>query len=202
MRSIRGWTPLTVLGQPKLSIAVATFEQRAELATLLFSFVAQTYPHWEAVVVHDGPGPIARDVVALVNDPRVRLIEAPERRADFGHSWRELGIDACTGDYIGLTNGDNYYAPVYFEWMLHLLTAHAADLAYCDWVHSHTQYSVMRAGPAQRLIDLGCWIGAAGLVRSTPWRDRGFAGDGVYFESLVRNARSAVHLPRPLFVHN
>lgn len=202
MREIRGWTPLPVRGRPKVSVAVATFEQRAELACLLYSFVAQTYPHWEAVVVHDGPGPAAREVVERIADPRVRLIETPERRGGFGHPWRELGIDACTGDYIGLTNGDNYYAPVYFEWMLHLLTTRGADVAYCDWVHSHTQWSVMRAGPGKWMIDLGCWIARAGLVKATPWRDFAFEGDGTFFEDLLRKAAAVVHLPKPLFVHN
>ena len=58
MRDIRGWTPLPVAGNPLISMTVATFEQTDELACLLYSFRAQTYPNWEAVVVHDGPGPL------------------------------------------------------------------------------------------------------------------------------------------------
>jgi glycosyltransferase involved in cell wall biosynthesis len=202
VREIRGWTPLPVPGNPKVSVAVATYEQGPELACLLYSFAAQTYPNWEAVVVHDGPGPVCREVVERMNDPRVRLIETPERKGRYGHPWRQLGIDACTGDYIGLTNGDNYYAPVYFEWMLHLLGTRRADVVYCDWVHSHTQWSTMRAGPGKWLIDLGCWLARAALVKSTPWRDNGFDGDGTYFEDLLKRATQVVHLPKPLFVHN
>lgn len=201
-REIRGWTPLPIAGRPKVSVAVATFEQGDELACLLYSFKAQTYPHWEAVVVHDGPGPVARRVVDHVADPRVRLVEAPERRGQFGHPWRELGIDACTGDYIGLTNGDNYYAPVYFEWMLHVLTTAPAELVYCDLVHSHAQWACVRSAPARGMIDVGSWVAAAGLVKTTPWRDYGFAGDGTFFEDMLRRARGVKYIDHPLFVHN
>jgi glycosyltransferase involved in cell wall biosynthesis len=201
-RPIRGWRPLPVVGRPKVSIAVATYDQRDELACLLYSFRAQTYSNWEAVVVHDGPGPVARDVVAAIGDDRVRLIETPERKQQYGHPWRDLGIFACTGDYIGLTNGDNYYAPVYFEWMLHLLTARGADLVYCDMVHSHFQWSAFGCAPAKGTIDLGCWVARADLVKATPWRDHGFLGDGTYVEDLCRKATTVMRIPKPLFVHN
>jgi hypothetical protein len=201
-RSIRGWDPLPVTGRPTVSLAVATYEQGDELACFLYSLRAQTYPHWEAVVVHDGPGPLARGVVEKVADPRVRLIETPERRGQYGHPWRELGIDACTGDYIGLTNGDNYYAPVYFEWSVHLLTTEGADVVYCDAVHSHARWAAVRSGPRKGEIDLGCWVARAGLVKTTPFSDHGFCGDGTYFEALLRKADRVLHINRPLFVHN
>ena len=201
-REIRGWVPLPVEGLPTVSLAIATFEQGDELACLLYSLLSQTYPHWEAVVVHDGPGPLARDVVARIGDPRIRLIETSERRGRYGHPWRETGIDACRGDYIGLSNGDNYYAPVYFEWALHLLTTQAADLVFCDVVHSHAQWSVIRSGPRKGEIDIGCWVARAGLVKTTPFRDHGFAGDGTFFEEMLRKAESVLHIHKPLFVHN
>jgi hypothetical protein len=201
-RLIRGWTPLAVPGTPTVSVAVATFEQTDELACLLYSLRAQTYPHWQAVVVHDGPGPAGREVVERIGDPRIVWIETPERKATFGHPWRQLAIDRCTGDYIGLTNGDNYYVPVYFEWMLHVLTTNHADIAYCDFVTSHFRWDVIRAGPRTGRIDLGCWLARAGLVKTTPWRDDSFCGDGTYFEDLLRKADGVMHINRPLFVHN
>lgn len=96
-RDIRGWTPLAVPGRPKVSVAVATFDQDGQLACLLASFMAQSYDNWEAVVVHDGPGPVARRVVERFGDPRVRPIETPARKGQFGHPWRELGEDAEPG---------------------------------------------------------------------------------------------------------
>ncbi len=193
---------MPVPSRPKVSVAVATYEQTDELACLLYSFKAQTYDHWEVVVVHDGPGPKARAVVAHMNDARVRLIETPERKGQYGHPWRQLGIDACTGDYIGLSNGDNYYAPVYFEWMLSVLTTAGADFAYCDMVHSFVQWRALATRPEKGGLDLGAWIARAGLVKATPWWDMGFVGDGTFIDDLLSKAQGVVHVPACLFVHN
>jgi len=201
-RYIRGWEPLTIQGMPTVSLAIATYEQGPELACLLYSLISQTYPKWEAWVWHDGPGPIARDVVERINDPRIHLIETQERKQQYGHPWRQDAIDKCRGDYIGLTNGDNYYIPVYFEWMLHTLTTNNGDLCYCDTLHSYMQWGVMRSTPVKNQIDLGCWIGSAALVKSTPWSDNGFAGDGTFIEDMRRRASRVYHIARPLFVHN
>ena len=68
------------------------------------------------------------------------------------------------------------------------LSDYQPDLVFCDMVHSHFQWSAFRCGPARGLIDVGCWVGRAGLVKSTPWRDHGFLGDGTYFEDLCHKA--------------
>jgi glycosyltransferase involved in cell wall biosynthesis len=199
---IRGWKTLPVPGRPRISVAVATFEQTDELACLLYSFRAQTYDHWEAIVVHDGPGPAGRAVVERIGDPRIVYVETESRRGSYGHPWRDRGIAACRGDYIFLTNGDNYYCPVFFEWMLHTLTTRNADLAFCDLVHSHAQWAPLRCGPAKGMVDLGCYVARAALMKTTPFADHGFFGDGVYFEELRRKANMVIHVPKALFVHN
>jgi glycosyltransferase involved in cell wall biosynthesis len=196
------WKPLPIVGTPKVSLAIATYRQPDPLACLLYSLKAQSYDHWEAIVVHDGPGPEARAVVDHIADARIRLIETPERKGQYGHPWRQLGIEACTGDYIGLSNGDNYYAPVYFEWLLHVLTTRHGDFAYCDLVHSHERWAYFPTTPRKSGLDLGAWIAKAALVRATPWRDMSFAGDGTFIEDLVARARAVIHVPACLFVHN
>jgi hypothetical protein len=201
-RLIRGWDPLPVPGRPLVSLAVAAYGEPDELACLLYSLRCQTYDRWEAVVVHDGPGPAARDVVTRLNDPRVRLVETPERKGQYGHPWRRLGIDACSGDFMGLSNADNYYAPVYFEAMLSALVTQGADFAYSDMVHSYLRWGALRTRPEKGHLDLGAWVARAGLVKATEWWDLGFMGDGTFIEDLLEKARKVVHVPGCLFVHN
>jgi glycosyltransferase involved in cell wall biosynthesis len=201
-RSIRSWQPLPIHGRPKVSLAVATYQQTDELACLLYSFKAQTYDHWEVVLVHDGPGPEARAVVDHIGDARIRLIETPEHRGQYGHPWRQFGIEQCTGDYIGLSNGDNYYAPVYFEWMLYSLVVQDADFAYCNMVHSYLRWAPFTTRPEKGGMDLGAWIARAALVKATPWWDLDLQADGTFVEDLLRKTRRIIHVPACLFVHN
>jgi glycosyltransferase involved in cell wall biosynthesis len=201
-RERRGWQPLPVPGRPQVSLAVAAYHEPDALGCLLFSLKAQTYDRWEAVIVHDGPGPEVRELVAGLRDDRIRLLETPERRGQYGHPWRRLGIDACTGAYIGLSNADNYYAPVYFEWMLAALIEQRADFAYCNMVHSYSRYSPVASRPGKGGLDLGAWVARAELVKATPWWDMGFMGDGTFIEDLLDRTAKVVHVPGFLFVHN
>ncbi len=201
-RAYRNGQALPIHGTPKVSMAVATYRPSDELACLLYSLKAQTYDHGEVILVHDGPGPKALAVVGRIGDPRIRLVEAPERQGHYGHPWRQLGIDHCTGDYIGLSNGDNYYAPVYFEWMLYALTTQDADFAACNMIHSYLRWAPFTTRPEKGGMDLGAWIARAALVKSTPWRDTDIQADGTFVEEMLRKARRVTHVPGWLFVHN
>lgn len=177
------------------------------LLCLLHSFKAQTWPHWEAIVIHDGPikNPTAKAKIEQVDKfgkGVIWLIETEERKGQFGHPYRHLGIRHAPGHYIGLSNDDNYYAPVYFEWMLSEIQAVDAQLAYCDMIHSHRQWQVIKAQPKRGFIDAGNWLVSANIAKTTPWTDMGFSGDWTYFKALHAKAKRVVRVPAPLFVHN
>ena len=60
--AIRMWKSRPVRGEPRVSLVVASYlgddpRRTDALMCLLYSLKAQTYPRWEAVVVHDGPAP-------------------------------------------------------------------------------------------------------------------------------------------------
>lgn len=197
----RHWTPLVTPGNPKVSLAIAAYNRHDPLFCLLYSLRSQTHENWEAVVMHDGPCPSLRELVQNLGDPRVRFVESPERVGQFGHPLRKATAEMCTGDFIGMSNDDNYYAPVYFEWMLHALTSTDADFAHCDMVHDYWKWCHFVTRPKKNKCDLGCWVARADLVKRTPWRDMTEAGDGTFVEDLVAG-RKAVHVPGTLFVHN
>ncbi len=207
--TIRMWTPKPIKGSPVVSLVVASYlnddaRRLDSLMCLLYSLKAQTYPHWEAVVVHDGPLPSPRlHALAYEADPaRIHVAETPQRKGQFGHPWRKWGVDRTSGRYVGLSNDDNYYCPVYFEWMVHTLQQKDAQLVHCDMVHSHRAFSVISSKPERGSIDAGNWLVEAEIAKSTPWTDMGFAGDWTYFSALHRRAKKTVKVSAPLFVHN
>ena len=117
-------------------------------------------------------------------------------RGRWGHPYRQIGLEACRGEFIGMSNDDNYYVPGYIEQMLHALEN--ADLAMCEVLHSNASWSVKPAG-----IDLGSWIAAASVVRQVRRPGDEYTSDQDYLiglKKIVQNRVATVN--RPLFVHN
>ncbi|HVJ82189.1 MAG TPA: glycosyltransferase [Planctomycetia bacterium] len=204
---MRFWKPSLIAGEPLVSLVVAAYtvgdeRQRDALSCLLFALKAQSYANWEAIIVHDGPDSGMTDRIAALADSRIRFEETPVRRGHYGHPWRSYGISKSRGRYVGVSNGDNYYAPSYFHMMLEALVGSQADFAYCDMVHSHTRWNYFSTYPAVSAIDVGAWLADGDMVRATPWSDMGFAGDGVFIEALAAVAKKTVKVESCLFVHN
>ncbi len=182
---------------PLVSIAVRIKYAPDRLQLFILSMQRQRHDNWEMVAVTDGPNEPAARLVAETNDPRIRLVETEERLGRWGHPYRQRGLDACRGDYIGLSNDDNYYVPGYIEQMLHALGS-TADIALCQMLHSHSGWKVDPPGN-----DLGAWIARAALIRKVPWTGQDYTSDRDYLQSLLAMAPGRVAtVARPLFVHN
>jgi hypothetical protein len=199
-----------IRGQPLLSMTIASYlnedpRRLDALTCLLYSFKAQTYAKWTATVVHDGPCQNGFNLSAYlkqaIGDKRISVVTTPERLMHHGHPYRREQALLTQGDYLGFTNDDNYYAPVYFEWMLSELTA-GADFVYCDMVHSHKLWQPFKTEPRYKKLDMGGFVASRQLVELTPWTDFSFKGDGTFIDALQVRARKVVKVPATLFVHN
>src|SRR5574344_1746539 len=108
--------------RPHLSILIASYKQKKLLQDCLASIrVAGPMP--EVVVVdnasHDGT------VEMLAAEfPEVKVVVAPENLGFAGGN--NLGLPACTGDYVLLLNNDMIVHPGAFEAMTSFLDAHPA----------------------------------------------------------------------------
>jgi glycosyltransferase involved in cell wall biosynthesis len=198
-----GWeSRIPLPREPKVSMVVAAYQRPRQILVCLHSLLVQTHQTFEVIVVHAGPGPEVKQAVLGLDDPRIRYLEAPDNPGDYGNSSREYGTQFATGDWIGQTNDDNYYVPVYFEWMLSELLRNEAQFAYSNMVHSHYQWLPFETYPAPGRIDAGGWICRADIVKATPWRTKGLVtSDGEYAEALAAKCR-VVKVPGCLFIHN
>lgn len=70
---------------------------------------AQSYPFWELLIYHDGPvsSDELKSFTTKFGDKRIKFIATEQRFNDWGHSLRQMGINAASGDYIFNTNSDN-----------------------------------------------------------------------------------------------
>jgi hypothetical protein len=211
---MRYFKPKKIPGSPTVGVAVAAFlnedaRRHASLLCLAYSFLAQSYPRWKLLVVHDGPpAPAAEPVLEQLRrlDKRVKVEVTQERVKQFGHPHRQAAVERLIADgceWVGLTNDDNYYAPAYLEAMLGAaLDKPPAELVYCDLVHSHKMWRPVSTAPARGKLDLGAFLVRAALCRKIRFDNYGFAGDGDYISRMARAAKVVRKLPGTLFVHN
>jgi hypothetical protein len=182
--------------EPLVSLAVRVKYGPDRLQLFLLSMRRQRYDNWEVVAVTDGPNAAAAELVQTMGDPRVRLIETPAPLGQWGHPYRQLALDACRGEFIGLSNDDNYYVPGYLEQMVHALEN--ADLALCQVVHSYLGWGLTEPG-----ADLGAWMARATLIRRVPFPGTDFHADRRFLDALETLAAGRIaRVDRPLFVHN
>jgi len=183
--------------EPRVSLVVRVKYAPDRMKAFMLSMQRQRYDNWELVLVTDGPNPGARGILDGGADSRIKLVETPQALGRWGHPHRQAGIDASTGDFLGLSNDDNYYVPGYIEQMVNALEKEGADLAMCSMLHSYWGWQQVEAGH-----DLGSWIARRGLVARTPWTGDHFFYDAEYLALLKKNASRVAIVNRPLFIHN
>lgn len=94
-----------------VSIVTPTYNSAKFIAETVASVQAQTYPHWEMIIVDDGS---KDDTVAVLNqlanaDPRIRVIVSPENIGPARA--RNLGIDQVQGRYMTFLDADDIWFP-------------------------------------------------------------------------------------------
>jgi predicted protein tyrosine phosphatase len=183
--------------EPRVSMVVRLKYAPDRMVAFILAMQRQRYDNWELIFVTDGPFPAAHQAVANVGDPRITVLGTERPMGHWGHPYRQRGMDAATGDWIGLSNDDNYYAPGYFEQMMNAAKGEDADLVLCSMLHSYAGWASLEPGH-----DLGSWIARRELVKATPWEGDDFAADARHVARLKANAKRIATVTRPLFIHN
>ena len=92
------------------------------------SVLAQSYPHWELLVVDDGSTDGTRALVEGFADPRIRYLRNDDAGAA---SARNLGIARAAGSLLAYLDSDNRWTPEFLETMVGYVLSSGLDLAYC-----------------------------------------------------------------------
>jgi glycosyltransferase involved in cell wall biosynthesis len=202
---------------PIIEVHCVTYNQPGPLKVLVQSFLNQTSSNWKLSVCHDSPSDAFDESMhqfKIENPDRAISYACTLRRYnDFGHSLRHEGIRHSTGDYLLLTNGDNYYVPRFIELVTEaIIQDPSVDVVFFDMVHSHDNpggrgyppYSYFKTSFERYSIDIGAFVVRSSLARQVGFRDKSFAGDATYAEDILRAAKTPVirKLDRVLFVHN
>jgi hypothetical protein len=112
---------------PTVSIAIRAFRRRW-LAEAIASVLAQTYRDLE-LVIYDDAGDLEA-VATATGDPRVRYHRAEERRTASGRF--TAAVAQCRGEYIGILDDDDAYAPDFVAALVQALDADPrCGVAFC-----------------------------------------------------------------------
>jgi glycosyltransferase involved in cell wall biosynthesis len=109
--------------QPLVSIIVPCYNQQQFVAECLKSILAQTYTHWQCIVINDGSTDDTEAVVkhTIRGDDRFTYLYQPNAGVSAA---RNVGLARATGDYIAFLDGDDWWHPEFLEKMMALATPH------------------------------------------------------------------------------
>jgi glycosyltransferase involved in cell wall biosynthesis len=171
---------------------------------LLGSLLHQTFRDWECILVHDGPSKDYERWIVAINDPRIWLACTEARRGNWGHHLRQLGLDAmcAESEFCCVTNADNYYLPCFCGDMIQ--AAGDKDGSYCDMLHSHHKWRLMKSVLACSQIDCGNFVVRSRIAREVGWKSLAFAADWTFIDGCLKASSPDrfVKVDRCLFVHN
>ena len=192
---------------PLISVVIPAYNAGKWMAECVGSVVAQTYSHWECIVVDDGSTDNTRAEAERMKDAcgdRLTIIGKPNGGAA---SARNVGLAAAKGDYVVFVDADDLMLPQELEFAWRAVRENPDALVIWDYAHE-----VPREEPvwAPRVLDrvetmvtfqfCGSWISPVNklfqkrvLDTMTPWFDeekfpRGTVGEDADFVERYTDA--------------
>jgi hypothetical protein len=141
LRSSAGYEAAYDESEPLVTIIISTYSNWPLLRDRsLPSILAQTYEHWETIVVGDDAPPEAKRAVGSFGDERIRFVNLPYRGpypADRSQAWMvsgttpwNTGLALAGGRWIGTNGDDDALRPTYIESLLAHARANRAEVPY------------------------------------------------------------------------
>lgn len=103
--SARGQVPTS----PKVSIILPTYNRASYIIDTIESVRAQTYRHWELIVVDDGSDDATGELISHLHDDRIRVYAL--EHLGRGTSLKNIGLANAAGDLIAFIDSDDLWSP-------------------------------------------------------------------------------------------
>ncbi len=119
--------------QPKVSILVPCYNVEKYLPQCLDSIVNQTLRDIEIICINDGSTDSTLDVIKSYAKKDNRIVIIDKENEGYGKSMNR-GLDAATGEYIGIVESDDWVEANAFEILYNTARQNDVDIAKADFV--------------------------------------------------------------------
>lgn len=147
---------------PLVSVIVPTYNRGHQIQRCLEGILAQTYPHFEVLVVDDGSDrdDPTESVLRALNDDRFQFIRLPSHQN--ANVARNAGIAAANGDFIAMLDSDD-------EWLRFHLARRVEKIAEvkCDGIYGSFQHFDGRRNEHIHARDINATRNAVDFVLET-----------------------------------
>jgi glycosyltransferase involved in cell wall biosynthesis len=112
---------------PVVSVVIIFLNPDGFLEEAIESVLAQTYKHWELLLIDDGSSDGSSELARkyVLQDPsRIRYFEHESHQNHGMSASRNLGIWNARGDYIAFLDADDHWSPEKLETHVAILDAH------------------------------------------------------------------------------
>lgn len=97
--------------EPLVSIISPTYNHESYIGQCIESVIAQTYPHWEQIIIDDGSSDRTTDIVASYSDSRISLIRQKHQGSyHLKHTYNKA-LEQARGTLIAILEGDDFWPP-------------------------------------------------------------------------------------------
>lgn len=111
------------MSNPLISIVIPAYNYGRFLNACIDGVIAQTYPHWELLVIDNGSTDNTAEVLAGYNDPRIKKLRIAVNDGPV-KAWA-MGFELCQGEYFALLPADDLFTPFKLERQVEFLRSHA-----------------------------------------------------------------------------
>lgn len=213
----RGWLRMNQDQTLLVSVILPTYQRPHLLKRAMQSVLNQSYPHLELIVVDDASADATEDVVASVDDERVRYVKQPTNRG--ASAARNRGIREAKGAFLAFQDDDD----IWFVDRLKLQLEHLLDagedtaLSLAGHIHVSPRHCRFVGGEqAFKQVDFSRGINSDFSLTATPcWLVKKSVLDevGVFDEEMstwedwelalrISQVKQLVHVPGPLLLQD
>jgi glycosyltransferase involved in cell wall biosynthesis len=157
---------------PLVSCIIIFLDEERYLREAVESVIAQSYPHWELLLVDDGSSDGSAEIAeryARESGGRIRHLTHPGRENRGMSASRNLGISQARGEFVAFLDGDDAWLADKLERQVALFAEHAEAQMVCG---ATTYWHEWQQGGADRLVRTGDILSGEGAGASLLQQDR------------------------------